>query len=268
MIDGVQGTMEFKNLTPPGSRVPRSVLIALHTIEVLAQLQPVGVGALSREIALPKSTVQRTLKALEAAGWAYPSGDQVRWSLTLRAFQIGARVARGFDVREVAMPHLEQLRDDTKESVYLSMLDGDRTLILEGVESPHTVRAYAEIGEAFPMHCTSAGKAFLAAADEAFVQQYLSRPLAELTEHSITDPARLQEEIDRVRQMGYAVNARESRPDVVSVSAVVRDAAGGTVAAVVVSGPASRITDEEIGPLSEKVTAAARRISENLGWRI
>ena len=260
--------MEFKNTAPSdGVRVPRSVLIAFHVVDALSQLAPIGVGALARELALPKSTVQRTLRTLEVAGWVYRSTDQARWSLTLKAFQIGNRAARSFDVRDVALPHLQRLRDETKESTLLGVVDGYHTFILAHVESLCAVRAYVEVGETFPMNCTAAGKAFLAAADDDFVEAYLATPLTAMTENSITDPDRLREEIARVRERGYAVNVRESRAEVVSLAAVVRGASGDAVAAVVLTGPATRILDTHIEPLSKHLLVTAERISTDLGWR-
>jgi IclR family transcriptional regulator, acetate operon repressor len=252
-----------------GSRVnaPRSVLIALSTLEALSQLQPIGVGELSQRMELPKSTVQRTLIALEAAGFAYRSGKPATWSLTLKVFQIGSRAMRGFDVITVSEPYLARLRDSTRESVSLVLLDGYQTVIAEHVASPEPVRAHAEVGTAFPMNTTSAGKAFLADADEAFVEEFLSQPLESRTPDSITDPEALRAEIRKTARRGYAINRGESRTDVVSVAAPIRDGSNRAVACLVVVGPSPRLGASRSRELGEQARAMAEEISVKLGWR-
>jgi IclR family acetate operon transcriptional repressor len=250
-----------------GINAPRSVVIALRTLEALSQLQPIGVGELSQKIELPKSTVQRTLIALEAAGFAYRSGKPTTWSLTLKVFQIGSRAMRGFDVITVSEPYLAQLRDSTRESVSLVLLDGYQTVIAEHVASPEPVRAHAEIGAAFPMNCTSAGKAFLADADEDFVDEFLSEPLETLTPRSITDPEKLRAEIQKTARRGYAINSGESRPEVVSVAAAIRDGSNRAIACLVVVGPSARLNASRTRALGEQVRVTADEISAKLGWR-
>lgn len=252
--------------TGPGVHAPRSVVIALHTLEVLSQLQPIGVGDLSRRLGLPKSTVQRTVTALEACGFTYRAGTPAKWSLTLKVFQIGSRAMRGFDVTTVSAPFLSRLRDETRESVSLVLRDGYRTVIAEHLESPEPVRAHAETGTAFPMNCTSAGKVFLAAADEEFVEEFLSRPLEGLTPRSITDPEQLRADIRRTARRGYGVNVEESRPGIVTVAAAIRGSGGHAVAALVLAAPSARLPGSRAGSYGERVRETAEAISAKLGW--
>lgn len=243
----------------------RSVEVAFRVLEAVAELQPAGVGQVSRHLRLAKSTVQRALRSLDSLHYIYGAGEPVRWSLTLRAFHVGSR-ASALALREVALPEMERLLDLTQEAVTLNVLDGRNVVVLEKLDCPQAVRSYLERGEFSPAHTSATGKAMLAASPEAVVERLLAEPLVALTEASIVDPARFRVELRRIRARGYSINLGERRSDVAAVGAVIRDADGHPVAGIGISAPRQRFGPAVIESVAELVLGAASRTSARLGW--
>ncbi|MGH9101751.1 MAG: IclR family transcriptional regulator, partial [Acidimicrobiales bacterium] len=248
-----------------GAPPARSVEVAFRVLEVVGELQPAGVGQVSRHLGLAKSTVQRALRSLDSLRYIYGSGDPVRWSLTLRAFHLGSR-ASALAVRDLALPEMQTLLSLTQEAIHLNILEGRSVFVLEKLDSRQAVRSYSERGESAPAHVSATGKALLAASSDAVVDHFLSEPLAALTGETIVDPARFREELARIRARGYSTNIGERRSDVCAVGAVIRDASGHPVAGIGLSAPRQRFDAPAMEAAAELVIAAAGRTSARLGW--
>ena len=139
-------------------------------------------------------------------------------------------------------PVLEALAASLGETVHLAVLEGSNVRYLDAVESSKALRVASRTGSVVAAHCTASGKALLAALPEAEVSAlFAGRALAALTVRSTTTRSRLQAELRQVRRRGYAVNVGESEEGVTSIAVAVR---GPRPAALVVSGPVARMTDE------------------------
>ncbi|MGP3533160.1 IclR family transcriptional regulator [Microbacterium sp. RD1] len=236
---------------------------SLRTLELIADLQPVGVTELAKRLGVPKSTMQRTLVALAAAEWIQedPAG-YTRWRLAPVALRIGQRVLGAGDLRTVAMEPLRLLRDESGESASLQVRDGlVQTVQIERVESLQAVRTFIDIGSVTPITMTSGGLSILAALPDVQVDEVLSAPIEQRTPDTVTDPAALRKMIAEVREKGYAVNLGQNRAGVRGVGAAVLDSRGAPVAGVGISVPEGRFDPERIPEWGAQVTTAARRIA-------
>ena len=224
-----------------------------------------GVSELSRKVALHKSTVSRLLATLEQEGLLerVPGADKYRLGFML--VRLAGQVTHFGDARAAARPTLVALTERSGETVHLAVLDGDLVVNVEQLSGPHLVQEGNWIGRRTPLHCVANGKALLAFRPPADVERVLAGPLPRLTAHTLTDPDRLREELATVRTRGYAEALGEVEEGLNAVAAPVRDASGGVVAAVSVSGPAYRVTADRLGELGLLVVDAARRISARLG---
>jgi DNA-binding IclR family transcriptional regulator len=156
---------------------------------------------------------------------------------------------------------MEALVRQTGETASLEVLAGEEVVILDGVEGPSLVGASSEVGTRWPAHATSTGKVLLAEGG----QRDRRRRLARLTPRTITDPARLERELARIRERGWATAVGELELGYVAVGAPVRDHAGIAVAAISVGGPAARLTQDRIPELARLVSRTAHRVSRRLG---
>jgi IclR family acetate operon transcriptional repressor len=239
----------------------QSVATALTVFEAVALHQPIGVSDLARTLGLSKSTVQRCLVTLQQTGWLRPeSAQSSRWVITAKSFTLGRNAGDTADLVSSARPVMETLREQTGESIHLVIADGSNAVLLERLESPRAVRVFVRLGESGPLHLTATGKAILAFSRPEIRDGYLSRGLAGLTPHSITDPAELRRELDRIRACGYAISVNERSEGASAIAAAVLNCAAPVAAAISISGPTVRFPKSVRQRYAELVMQAATRI--------
>jgi len=252
----------------------QSVRRAIALLKVFSDERPEwGLSDLAREMGLNKTTTYRLLTALEAEGMVARNSLSEGWRLGTEAITLGALALRSNDLLTAARPELGALVRETGETASLEVLEGDEIVILDGVEGPSLVGASSEVGTRWPAHATSTGKVLLAARRADAPR---SRPggtrrggarrrLRKLTPRTITEPERLNRELERVSKQGWATAIGELETGYVAVGAPVRDHEGRAVAAISVGGPAGRLRKERIPELARSVVRAANRISRRLG---
>lgn len=242
-----------------------SVAGAFKVLEAVAELQPVGLSDLAREVGLPKSTTQRMLLTLAEIGWLRASTDApTRWSLTYRALRMGRRVDARLGVREVALPVMSELQLETTETVHLAVPDGDVLILLERVDTSHRLRAFLPLGEHIPFHASATGQAYLSACTDDEVERYLAGDLAAVAPGTITDAAALRERVQTIRERGWSINEGGLSQGITALGAPIVDRSGRPVGAMSVSGPSSRMTPDRYEALGTAVAAAAARTSQQL----
>jgi DNA-binding IclR family transcriptional regulator len=240
-----------------------SVVRALEVCRALADQQPVGVRELARALDSPRSSVQRALESLEAAGWAVREGGT--WSLTLVPGLIGMKAGSPSALRVLAGPPMQRLVEESDETVRLWVRDGRNAVLVHSVDGQQAVRYVSPpAGQELPLHASAAGKAMLAAVDAAGLQAYLARPLNALTSRTLTGAEALRRELAAVRRRGYATTDREAHADVSGVAAAVLDDAGLPVAALSLALPAHRGDDRRLKEYGRLVVTESKVLGERL----
>src|SRR5580658_2412813 len=178
-----------------------SVKTALKVLELVAETGQGGVSELARRLGEPKSTVQRNLLTLHEAGWIKPveRGGRRGWALSAKVLSLARKLQPAADLREQALPIMDELRDATRETIHLTLLDGDRVVLIERLDSPQTLRTVRPLGSVVALHAASNGKAILANLPATRRQAYLARPLERFTPRTLTDPRALEAELNRIR---------------------------------------------------------------------
>lgn len=240
-----------------------SVKTALRIFEAVAERGEAALADLVPVIAAPKSTVQRGLVTLHEAGWLRPveDGGRRRWSVSTRLLTLLRPQDDLLALRRAALPVLERLRDETRETIHLTVRDGDRIVLIERCDSPQVLRAGWPLGAMAPLHIGSSGKAVLATLSEPALERYVARDLEAWTEHSLVDRARLRSELAHIRERGFSVSDRELDVSVRSVAAPILDANGQALAAISISCPVSRLPDDLIPTLGARVRVAAEEVA-------
>jgi IclR family transcriptional regulator, KDG regulon repressor len=228
-----------------------------------------GVTELARRLGLGKSTVHRLLATLTAERILEHDPATGTYRLGLMMWELGARVSVHRVLHDAAATVMEELRNATKETVQVAVLDGREVVYVERLESPHTLRLFGRVGHRNWAHCTSTGKVLLANLPERRLTALLEgwRPERK-TDATIWVLDQLKAELDRVRAEGWAENIGESEVGVASVAAPVRNARGEVIAAVSVAGPVMRVNGDTLRRFFRaSVMEAADAISDQLGWR-
>ncbi|GII24042.1 IclR family transcriptional regulator [Planosporangium mesophilum] len=230
---------------------------AFDLLEVMADAGGViGLSRLAQESGLALPTIHRLVRTLVDLGYVRQEPSR-QYSLGPRLIRLGESASRLLGTW--SRPYLAALVDALGESANLAMLDGDRVVYVAQVQSKQSMRMFTEVGRRVYPHCTAVGKAMLAHLPPSDVQALLGRSgMPAHTEHTITEPARFAEEIDRVRAQGYAVDDGEQEIGVRCVAVSLLGTSNRL--AVSVSGPAPRMTPEVV----ERAVPLLRQAAENL----
>jgi IclR family KDG regulon transcriptional repressor len=244
----------------------QSVQRALNLLEAVARHDRVRLTDLALEVGLSKSTVYRFLATLHSAGFVEQDSETGHYRSGLRLMELAGQALARSEVHSAALEEMRALQRRTAESVNLVMLRDGQAVYVAQVSSRATLRHDLEVGRRAPAHCTAAGKVLLAHVPGALEAVARTRGLPALTEHSIVSPDELRRHLRQVAAQGYALDLEEHEPGACCVAAPVRDFAGRVVAALSVSGPALRLTEERARAAAPMVIESAQRISRRLGW--
>ena len=246
----------------------QSIDRVLDIIEVLSE-NPSGMTLtdLASCANLHTSTAHRLLSSLSTRGYAIKNPDTGRYKLTLRIFEIASRVANSSNLLTLSRPILERLQHNTNETVHLVVPDGaDVVYLYKESDGTLDVRMGSTIGLRSPMYCTGVGKSILASMSSSKFKAVWeqSNPIQH-TASTIIDESKMMAECRKIRALGYATDREEHESGVCCVAAVVKNCFDRPVAAISISLPSFRFTEEAEKNLSSLVKLAAEEISINLG---
>ena len=244
----------------------QSVDRALAILEVLARAGEAGVTEIAAELGVHKSTAFRLVATLEAHRLVEQTTDRGRYRLGVGILRLAGATTARLDLVQEARPICRRLAADTGETVNIAVLSESSALYLDQVAGSSALQPHNWVGQHIPLHATSNGKVLLSGLDEEALDDLLGK-LATYTPHTITRRPRLREELERVREQGYAVAVDELEIGLSAVAAPVRNAHGDVVASMSVSGPSFRLPPERVDAVVALVTAAAAEVSHRLGWR-
>ena len=227
----------------------------------VSRVEPRAVAA---GLGLSPPTTYRLMKAMAEHGLLEPDGTGYRLGVTL--LHLGARVADDLEVRHVARPYLERLRDRTQENAELHVRHGCSRVPVEVVPSRLNLRTMGQVGVPFPVHVGASAKVLLAWLDADEAEALARGSHVGHGEDAEFDAARLARQLAQVRERGWASSDGEREVGVASVAAPVRDRFGMVVAALVLAGPSARMMQQTAYDEAVKLTVeAAGRVSRGLG---
>jgi IclR family transcriptional regulator, pca regulon regulatory protein len=213
---------------------------------------------------LSRAAARRFLHTLVHLGYMHNNGG--RFSLRPKILELGYAYLSSLTLPELAMPHLEELVEQVRESSSMSELDGEDVVYIARVPTKRIMRVTINVGTRFPAYATSTGRVLLAAQPEDWLDRYLnSVTLHGLTGQTITSPAGLRHELRKIRGRGWALVDQELEEGLRSLAAPIRDADGAVVAAVNVSTHAGRRSLESVvKDMLRPLLTTAERIERDL----
>jgi DNA-binding IclR family transcriptional regulator len=254
-------------LTVGTSHPVKSADRVLDILELLAaEPQGLTLTEISRKLAIARSSAHGLVHTLLQRGYLQQehSGNRA-FRLGVRLIQLGLNVGDRLELRSTARPVLERLVNATHDTALIVVPEGGELLYLDKVVSDaRDVRTDPRSTAPRPLHCTSIGKALLAALADESVLEILERTgMPRATEFSITDPEPLLDDLRSTRTRGYAIDQQEAVLGVCCVGAPVRDFTERPIASISLSTVREFFEPERIGPL---IADAAIEISSAMGW--
>ena len=239
---------------------------AVAVLEVLGESDvPLSLAEICQRMNLHKSTAHRSLMVLERSALIERTQEN-RFRLGLKLYELGNRAVEQIDLRARIHPFFRRLSMQVGETVHLSVLQKTSVVYLDKVEPNRRVCMSSKIGTSNPVYCTSMGKAMLAFQPEDVIDQIISKiRYVRYTPKTIGTSEALLKALERVRRRGYAIDDEEIEVGVRCIGAPIFNEDHRAIAAVSVSGPASRITVQSVPAIAEHLMRCCREISASLG---
>ena len=242
---------------------------AIRILSLLADGKPHTPVEVSEGINLSPSTTFRLLTTLSYHNYIKRDERTNQYRLGFACLELAHAYADSNDLRKVALPELEALRDGVKETVHLAILDNMEIVYLEKLTGLHAIGMMSSrVGGRSPAHCTGVGKVLLAFQKPDLVRSYYKKQgLNRYTDTTIIDLDVLIQELEDIRRRGYAFDKGEHEYEVRCIAAPIFDLSEEVVAALSISGPSARMDPlEDNDILIQKTKQTALDISRQLGY--
>jgi DNA-binding IclR family transcriptional regulator len=240
---------------------------ALEIVAAIGDAGEIPLGLLAVRLEIPKGSLLRHLRVLENAGYVTMAPHTKLYSLGPALIYLGYAARQRLRIPDLAAPALRWLRDRYNESVHLGILSGPDVIHVAVAPSAQPIKMAVPVGERTFAHVSALGKTLLAWAPPSTLDDITSdRGLPRLTERTITDPARLREEFELIRERRWSMDDEESVEGLRCVAAPVRSERDEVVAAISVSAPTNRLSREKAESIAPVVVRVADHVSARLGW--
>lgn len=214
----------------------------------------------------PRGTLHRRLRHMLSEG-LLETGSDGRYRLGLRLLSLASRTWSSSDIRQIARPHLEALREKVGETVHFGLLTGVEITYLDKVEATQSVRMHSRVGALSPVHCTGIGKAALARLGEGELRQLLSSvSFKQYTRATVANGDELLDALSVARQVGFAYDFEEHESGINCIAAGI--AFEKNVGGVSIAAPAYRADRQRLDSWRACLADAASRIEIDLAARL
>ncbi len=248
----------------------QSLVRALGILNRLANADDgVTLTEIAQQVGLSPSTAHRLLTTLEQERYVHFNAEQKLWSVGVQAFVAGNAFLKTRNLVAAARPHMRALMEESEETVNLAVEDQFEAIYLSQIECRQMMRAFARPGGRVPLHCSSVGKALMSAMSESDLSKVLrQKGLPRVTVKSLNTTTALREDLLTARHRGYAIDDEEHAVGLRCIAAVIFNEVSDAVAAVSLSGPMARISDERIPLLGDLVRRKADAITSQIGGNL
>ncbi len=253
--------------TVPAAQV-QSLQRGLTILERLAEVEGgMSLTDVAARVGLPASTAHRLLTTLEQLGFVYQSGDLGLWYVGLKAFRVGSAFVTNRDFVGESHHYMRRLMEQSGETANLAIMDHREVVFIAQVQCHEVMRMSVRLGSRLKIHASGSGKAILAGLPTDELDAMLASPLTAMTAHTITDEAKLREELKIIRARGFSYDDEEVATGLRCVAAAIYDEFAEPLGAISLAGPAARIGDGTVEKLGTLVRATAKEITARLGGR-
>ncbi|MBN2027517.1 MAG: IclR family transcriptional regulator [Actinobacteria bacterium] len=242
-------------------------------LEILMAFAPynrgMGTGEISQKLGLHKATASRILRTLAEKGFLQQDPETKKFTLGPAASSIGRAYINGLNSNlvQLAKPFIDELRSTLEETVVLEVLSGTSTVMAYVAEGPQRVRIAGSVGDRLPVHAAAGAKAILAFSPSETAEKLIAGKLPQLTANTITDMEAYRSRLAHIRRKGYSFDNEEIDIGINAVGVPIFDHDNEPIAAVVVAGPAQRITGKAETAVVMRARKTAAEISQRMDYR-
>ena len=243
----------------------KSIDKALDVLEFLsANDREIGIVEISKQLNMGLSTVHRILATLKPRNYIIQIPKTAKYRLGIKLFELGCEVQGTKNLIKMVRPYLRELSRITNETANVAILEDKEVIYLDTIESSETLRTEIRQGTRTPAHCTALGKCLLAFLTDSDFEQLYRRDeqITSLTPQSISSWSELKRELNKVKEQGYALDLEEYKVGIHCVGVPIFNGKGEAIAAISITGPASRFTGEKMEKAKNQMLMISKDISK------
>jgi DNA-binding IclR family transcriptional regulator len=238
----------------------------VRTLAILEALDStrrgLNISEMSRKLGFPKSSVHVLMSTLEQLGYIQKDQGTNAYFLGLKAYAFGRGTMNNLSLAEIALPHMRALVNELKLTSHLAVLDKDQGIYIQKVESPSMICFDTYIGRRMDLHCTGVGKVILAYESNDVLKRFFAKKsFIRYTKKTITSLRKLRQELNHVRELGYAIDDEEEEIEVRCVAVPVFNRAHKFTAALSVTGTLGQLPLPGIPTVAEALKKVAANIT-------
>lgn len=238
----------------------------LSILEAISQnAKGLSLAEVVKSVGIPKTTAFRILEILSAREYVSWNKDNEKYAIGIKALEIGISGLIGQDIVDVSIPYLQELSATVGETSFLAVYNNGDVVYLYKAEGTSSIQTTARLGSRRPAYSTALGKVILANLAIEETDRIFEKKLAKFTEKTVTDRLKLYEEFAHVRSDGYAVDDEGVEYGLYCLAVPVYNFTGAVIAAISVSGPIKRITENR-ATIIDELKAVGATISRRLGY--
>ncbi|TWI59904.1 IclR family transcriptional regulator [Halalkalibacter nanhaiisediminis] len=248
----------------------KTVLKSLEILQYFKMKPQLSLKELEELSQLPKSTLHRIVLTLEHQGFLKRDSDAAkpRFELGLTLLELGNLVSSHLEIRKVALPYMEELRNSVNEAVNLVIREKDEAIYIEKVDTSHPVRVYTKVGRSAPLYAGACPRVLLSNLSDQEIEEYFSNlDLKKIGNGTIQDKEELYKAIEECRLSGFTVSYGELETDSAAVAVPIRGHSGTVIAGLSIAGPIQRFNQENIEQFVRQAKECANSISSQMGFR-
>lgn len=240
---------------------------SFDVLQALRELGPARLTDIAAHLNLAESTTHRHLSTLEEL--RYVSKRSGRYQIGLRLAHLGQAAQTRERAFEMARPYVRRLADETEERAIFVAEDHGLGVYIHVEAGANAVRVKSGVGRQIHLHCTSSGKSILSQYDRDRVESILDRwGMSSHTERTITDREEYYDELQRVRERGYAFN-RQEHIEGLNAAATPIATDDEVIGALAVSGPSHRLSGDRLETqIPELLLESANELQLNVSYEM
>ena len=241
---------------------------ALDLIELIAASEKdLSLSQIRERLNIPRQSLIRILNTLCDRGIVDRAEQRGFYRPGMKLLHLGNKIQDKIKLRSVARPFMQELAQKTNKTIELSTLDRDQLILIEQIEGNEGVRLYSRVGGVYPyFHALAVGKIYLAHMEPEKRQKVLDKiGLPAVTEKTITDTEKLEEELLKGKQNGFAFEDQELRKGVRRVAAPIYDFRNDLAGCIGIAATLFSFEMEDRGYFGQMVVETAKKISYRMG---
>lgn len=244
----------------------KTVQKAIHVLRAFSiEEKRLSLTEINKKTKIGNSSLQRILYTLCKEGLLQKSEEDKRYQLSMDFVFFSELVKRSSNLISVAEPIIQDINSSTTENVSVSILENNKRKCIASTGTKHELAALTYVGQLSPLYAGASAKVFLAYFSETYLEKYLNElTLEPITENTIISKKVLIEELNKIKEKGYAISYEERVKGAVSISSPIFDPLMNIIATLTILIPTVRIDDYNIESLISSIVSGSNEITEKL----